>query len=58
MEEDYETEMTDRAYFLGYSLKGDPSQYYNLLLSQDVGWNVIMKSLNARYFSEDKRDEI
>lgn len=56
--DDYEIGNDERQYFLRYSLNGDARQYYNKITEKRATRLAIIKSLEARYGSEDKQEEI
>lgn len=58
MADDYKTHMTDRAYFMRFSIRGDARQFYNHSTSQNVTRHQMLQSFNDRYFSEDKQADI
>lgn len=51
-------DMSDRAYFLLFTLSSDASQLYDTLTEHVGPWNSIVAVFSARYESPDKEGEI
>lgn len=58
MADDNEAPISNRAYFMRFSLRGDARKFYNHLTSNNVNWNHMLQAFSEIYFSEDKQAEI